>query len=62
MEEWLVNLIVGLVGVILGFFGGVCWKTHLMKINQKTKGNNNIQIVGEIDNGEQIQSKDKRKR
>ena len=61
MEELLVNLIVGLVSAILGFFGGVCWKTHSLKINQKTKGNNNIQIVGEIDNGEQIRSKDKRK-
>lgn len=61
MADWIVNLIVGLVSAVLGFFGGFCLKNHLMKIKQKAKRNNNIQIVGGIDNGEQIQSNDKRK-
>ena len=61
MADWVVNLIVGLVSAVLGFFGGFYLKNHLIKIKQKAKGNNNIQIVGDIDNGEQIQSNDKRK-
>ena len=61
MADWVVNLIVGLVSAVLGFFGGFCLKNYLIKIKQKAKGNNNIQIVGDIDNGEQIQSNDKRK-
>ena len=61
MADWVVNLIVGLVSAILGFFGGFCLKNHLIKVKQKAKGNNNIQIVRGIENGEQIQSNDKGK-
>lgn len=61
MEDWIVNLIVGLVSAIIGFFSGICLEIHLVKIKQKLKGNDNIQIVGGIDNGKQVQSNDKRK-
>lgn len=61
MADWIVNLIVGLVSAVLGFIGGFYLKAHIVKIKQKVKGDNNVQIVGGIDNGEQNQSSDKRK-
>ena len=51
MEEWQVNLIVGLVSAILGFVGGILTKTYQVKITQKSKGNNNKQSIGKISNG-----------
>lgn len=51
MEEWVVNLIVGLSGTILGFIGGIITKTYSIKIKQKAKGTNNRQNIGNIDNG-----------
>lgn len=64
MEEWVVNLIVGLTsavcGLIGGFFGGFAFKSHCVKTKQKIKGNGNIQINGGINNGEQDKSKHQR--
>ncbi len=61
MEEWVVNLIVGLAsavcGLIGGFFGGFAFKCHCVKTKQKIKGNGNIQINGGFNNGEQDQPK-----
>ena len=51
MEDWLVNLIVGLSSAILGFLGGFFTKTYQIKITQKNKGNNNSQVVGDVNNG-----------
>ncbi len=51
MEEWLVNLIIGLFSAILGFIGGLFTKTFSIKIKQKTKGKNNKQQIGDINNG-----------
>lgn len=51
MEDWQVNLIVGLVSAILGFIGGILTKTYQVKISQKVKGNNNTQKIGNINNG-----------
>lgn len=48
MANWIVDLIVGLVGVILGFVGGFFTKTIVIKHNQKIKGDNNKQQIGEI--------------
>lgn len=61
MEDWLVNLFVGLVsafcGLIGGFFGGFAYKSHCVKIEQKIKGNGNVQNIGGIENGEQAEPK-----
>lgn len=51
MADWLVNLIIGLVSVGLGFIGGFFTKTYCVKIKQKSKGNNNTQQIGDIKNG-----------
>ena len=51
MEEWLINLIMGLISTILGFIGGFFAKTYQIKIKQKAKGNKNVQYIGEIKNG-----------
>ena len=51
MQDWVVNLIVGLTGVVLGFVGGFFTKTFQIKIKQKTKGNDNTQTIGDINNG-----------
>lgn len=51
MEDWLVNLIVGLGSAILGFIGGFLTKTYQVKIKQKAKGNNINQNIGNINNG-----------
>lgn len=51
MEEWIVNLIIGLVSAILGFIGGFFTKTYYIKIKQNVKGNNNKQSIGDINNG-----------
>lgn len=51
MEDWVINLIVGLGTAILGFIGGFFTKSFQVKIKQKIKGNNNRQSIGEIKNG-----------
>ena len=51
MADWLVNLIIGLASVVLGFIGGFFTKTYSLKIKQKSKGNNNKQQIGDINNG-----------
>ena len=53
MEDWLVNLIIGLTGAILGFVGGFLTKSISIRIKQKAKGNNNKQQIqiGDISNG-----------
>ena len=51
MEDWLVNLIVGLASTVLGFIGGFFTKTYSVKIKQKIKGNNNRQSIGSVNNG-----------
>lgn len=51
MADWLVSLIVGIVGAILGFIGGFFTKGYSVKIKQKAKGNNNKQQIGDINNG-----------
>lgn len=51
MEDWLVNLIIGLVSTLLGFIGGFLTKTHQVKIKQKAKGDNIHQKIGNINNG-----------
>lgn len=51
MADWLVNLIIGLASVILGFVSGIVTKSHHIKVKQKVKGNNNKQQVGDIHNG-----------
>lgn len=51
MEEWMVNLIIGLVSAILGFIGGFFTKTYYIKIKQNAKGDNNKQSIGDINNG-----------
>lgn len=53
MQDWVVNLIVGLGSAILGFIGGIIAKTYQVKIKQKIKGNGNNQVVGDINNGEE---------
>lgn len=58
MEEWIVNLIVGVFTAALGFLGGFFTKTYQVKIKQKAKGNNNKQTIGEIQNGRERESKD----
>lgn len=45
-KEWVVNLIVGLSGTILGFIGGIITKTYSIKIKQKATGTNNRQNIG----------------
>lgn len=50
MEEWIVNLIIGLASALLGFIGGFFTKTYSIKIKQKSKGNNNKQTIGGIKN------------
>lgn len=46
------DLIISIVSALLGFFGGIKYqKTRTMKIEQKIKGNNNVQqINGDINN------------
>ena len=39
MEDWLVNLIVGLASAVLGFIGGFFTKTYSIKSKQKIGGN-----------------------
>ena len=51
MEDWLVNLIVGLASAVLGFIGGFFTKTYSVKSKQKIKGNNNQQSIGCVNNG-----------
>ncbi len=51
MPDWLVNLIVGIFSALLGFIGGFFAKTQQIKIKQKSKGNKNIQYIGEVKNG-----------
>ena len=51
VEEWMVNLIIGLVSAILGFIGGFFTKTYYIKIKQNAKGDNNKQSIGDINNG-----------
>ncbi len=51
MEEWMIDLIIGLGNLIVGFVGGFLTKTYSVKIKQQVKGNNNKQSVGEINNG-----------
>lgn len=51
MEDWLVNLIVGLASAILGFIGGFFTKTYSIRIKQQAKGNNNKQQIGDLHNG-----------
>ena len=51
MEEWMVNLIIGLVSAILGFIGGFFTKTYYIKIKQNAKADNNKQSIGDINNG-----------
>lgn len=48
MEEWAVNLIVGLASALLGFISGFFTKTFQVKIKQKAKGNNIKQNIGNI--------------
>ena len=50
MPDWLVNMIVGLASVIFGFVAGFFTKTVNVKIQQKVKGNNNKQTIGDINN------------
>ena len=50
MQDWLVNLIVGLVSALLGFLGGFLTKSYQIKIKQKVKGNNNSQSIGDVKN------------
>ena len=51
MQDWLVNLIVGLGSAVLGFAGGFFTKTYQIKIKQRVSGNNNKQSIGDIKNG-----------
>lgn len=51
MPDWVLNLIIGLTGVILGFVGGFFTKTFQVKIKQKIKGNYNSQTIGDVNNG-----------
>ena len=53
MEDWQVNLIIGLASVFLGFIGGFVTKTIQikLKIKQKAKGENIKQSIGNINNG-----------
>ena len=51
MEDWLVNLIIGIASAILGFVSGFFTKTYSIKIKQKAKGNNNKQQIGDLHNG-----------
>lgn len=37
MEDWLVNLIIGLASAVLGFIGGFFTKTYSVKSKQKNK-------------------------
>ena len=53
MEDWIVNLIVGLVSAIFGFFGGFAVKSHFIKVKQNINGSNNKQTIEGVDNGEQ---------
>lgn len=50
MQDWQVNLIVGLVSAFLGFLGGIITKSYQIKIKQKAKGNNNSQSIGDVKN------------
>lgn len=45
MQDWVVNLIIGLSSVVLGFVGGFFTKSYQVKIKQKTRGHNNKQNV-----------------
>jgi len=51
MEDWMINLIIGIFSAILGFVGGFFTKTYQIKVKQKIKGNNNTQTIGNINNG-----------
>lgn len=51
MEDWQVNLIVGILSAILGFIGGFFTKTYQVRNIQKAKGKNINQTIGEIKNG-----------
>ena len=51
MEDWLVNLIIGLTSVAFGFVSGFFTKSYSIKIKQKAKGNHNHQQIGEVKNG-----------
>ena len=53
MDDWLVNLIIGLTGTILGFLGGFLTKSINIKNKQKSKGINNKQQIqiGDVTNG-----------
>lgn len=59
MEDWLVNLIVGLASAVLGFIGGFFTKTYSVKSKQKIKGNNNQQSIGSVNNGNEKWTKNK---
>ena len=51
MEDWLVKLIIGLAGTILGFVSGFFTKSYKIKIKQKADGNKILQRIGNIKNG-----------
>lgn len=53
MIEIIVNVVIGIVSAVLGFIGGIKYqKTRTIKIEQKIKGNNNVQhLRGDINNG-----------
>jgi len=51
MEDWVVNLIVGLSTALLGFLGGFFAKSLQVKNIQKIKGNSNKQSIGDVSNG-----------
>ncbi len=53
MADWVVNLIVGGITAVLGFISGFITKTYQIKIKQNAKGNNIIQKIEGIHNGEQ---------
>ena len=53
MEEWVVNLIVGIASALVGFAGGFSLKTFISKNKQTIKGDNNIQIMDSENNNEQ---------
>lgn len=51
MEEWLVELIIGIFSALLGFISGFFAKSQQIKIKQKSKGDKNIQYIGDVKNG-----------